>query len=220
MASVRSPEDDEGFDRRLTEALALFAGLGRRPHVWPSPAHSRPADLARLEADGFQPTARARDGARGPGGSPPFRGHRAWVGRDPARHPDRGGAGATDCESWRGPRGVVRGAAGSRGAAGGGPAAHPGRPRVLLVLVGWTAAGGLGEGDDFDGFTYLSSIGTRGAFRGRGSRGWRPATRWPSLASARRAAPTSASSRTTRPPCGVHAPGVRVLGESPDMMLG
>ena len=55
MARVRWPADPAAFDRRLTEAMALFAVLGRRPHVWPSPVHAEPADLAeRLVANGFE----------------------------------------------------------------------------------------------------------------------------------------------------------------------
>ncbi len=60
MARVRWPADPAAFDRRLTEAMALFVVLGRRPHVWPSPVHAEPADLAeRLVANGF------RDGGGG-----------------------------------------------------------------------------------------------------------------------------------------------------------
>ena len=55
MARVRWPTDPAAFDRRLTEAMALFAVLGRRPHVWPSPVHAEPADLAkRLVSNGFE----------------------------------------------------------------------------------------------------------------------------------------------------------------------
>lgn len=55
MARVRWPADPAAFDRRLTASMALFAVLGRRPHVWPSPVHAEPADLAeRLAANGFR----------------------------------------------------------------------------------------------------------------------------------------------------------------------
>jgi len=48
------PRDPAAFDRRLTEALALFAGLDRIPHVWPAPGFDEPPDLVeRLMAHGF-----------------------------------------------------------------------------------------------------------------------------------------------------------------------
>jgi len=55
LSGLRLPEDPDAFDRRLAELLALFAGLDRRPHVWASPVHQRPEDLgSRLLAHGFQ----------------------------------------------------------------------------------------------------------------------------------------------------------------------
>jgi ribosomal protein S18 acetylase RimI-like enzyme len=55
VAGIRWPVDPDAFDRRLTEALVLFASLGRQPHVWPSPEHDAPTDLiARLTANGFR----------------------------------------------------------------------------------------------------------------------------------------------------------------------
>ena len=57
VTAIRWPSDAAAFDRRLTEMLALFAALGRQPHVWPSPLYDTPADLvARLEANGFRDT--------------------------------------------------------------------------------------------------------------------------------------------------------------------
>jgi ribosomal protein S18 acetylase RimI-like enzyme len=54
MSGIRLPSDAAGFDRRLTELVAFFGSLGRRPHVWLSPAFHSPADLgARLIAEGF-----------------------------------------------------------------------------------------------------------------------------------------------------------------------
>ena len=54
LQAVRWPADEAGFDRRLTAALAFFASVGRMPHVWPSPVHAQPRDLAaRLAANGF-----------------------------------------------------------------------------------------------------------------------------------------------------------------------
>jgi ribosomal protein S18 acetylase RimI-like enzyme len=54
LSAVQLPEDASAFDRRLAELLALFAGLGRRPHVWLGPAFRAPPDIAdRLVGDGF-----------------------------------------------------------------------------------------------------------------------------------------------------------------------
>ena len=48
------PEEATGFDRRLDEAITLFATLGRMPHIRPLPLGSRPGDFsARLFASGF-----------------------------------------------------------------------------------------------------------------------------------------------------------------------
>ena len=55
LEAVRWPAELEGFDRRLTEILVLFASIGRRPHIWASPLHDSPADLvARLTSNGFR----------------------------------------------------------------------------------------------------------------------------------------------------------------------
>jgi ribosomal protein S18 acetylase RimI-like enzyme len=54
IAGLDWPSDAPAFDRRLTEMLALFAGLDRIPHVWPAPGFDAPPDLvARLLANGF-----------------------------------------------------------------------------------------------------------------------------------------------------------------------
>ena len=55
IAGIAWPTAAAGFDRRLTEALALFAGLDRIPHVWPMPGFDEPPDLVdRLVANGFE----------------------------------------------------------------------------------------------------------------------------------------------------------------------
>src|SRR6266516_7867552 len=60
LGDVRWPTAGGAFDRRLIEALALFATIGRRPSVWVQPGASTPADLAgRLLADGFTPAESA-----------------------------------------------------------------------------------------------------------------------------------------------------------------
>ena len=54
LVGVAWPSEPAAFDRRLTEVLALFAGLDRIPHVWPMPGFDEPPDLAeRLLAQGF-----------------------------------------------------------------------------------------------------------------------------------------------------------------------
>jgi ribosomal protein S18 acetylase RimI-like enzyme len=224
MVSVRWPDDTAGFDRRLTEAIALFATLGRRPHVWPSPAHGRPADLAlRLERSGF------RDIGGGhlmvlaePGACGPIRPGEAGPGVTVHAITRTTDAEPTDADDM----GLVL--AQSFGAL-------PGRaaelaqdlrqtfddPRVVLVLVrvsGEPAA--AAKATTFDGLTYLSSIGTREEFRGRGLAGL--ATRHAVAASG---AATSLSAYL-----GVfsgNAAALRLyerlgfasIGESPDMLL-
>jgi GNAT superfamily N-acetyltransferase len=55
LGGVAWPRDPTAFDRRLTEMLALFAGLDRIPHVWPAPGFDEPPDLIdRLESFGFE----------------------------------------------------------------------------------------------------------------------------------------------------------------------
>jgi ribosomal protein S18 acetylase RimI-like enzyme len=55
IAGVAWPAAPAAFDRRLTETLALFAGLDRIPHVWALPGFDEPADLTpRLIANGFR----------------------------------------------------------------------------------------------------------------------------------------------------------------------
>ncbi len=55
LEGLRWPSDPAAFDRRLGEAGILFASIGRQPHVWVSPPHDEPPDLAaRLAANGFE----------------------------------------------------------------------------------------------------------------------------------------------------------------------
>lgn len=172
MTSVRWPVGAIAFDHRLTEMVALFTLHARLPHVWPSPDHSQPADLVeRLGENGFVDL----------GG-----GHVLVLDRPEACPPIRGerlGAGVT-VEAFRGgteanpdaARDVARVLAQSFGV-------MPGREaelaadltqalrdaRVSLVLArvdGEPAS--VAKATTFDGLTYLSSIGTRSAFRGRG----------------------------------------------------
>ena len=54
IAGIAWPADEEGFDRRLTQVLALFASIDRIPHFWPMPGFDEPHDLVeRLLGAGF-----------------------------------------------------------------------------------------------------------------------------------------------------------------------
>ncbi len=224
MVSVRWPADPDAFDRRLTQALALFGLLARRPHIWPSPQHGEPGDLAaRLEANGF------RDVGGGhvmllqdPAACPPVSAGEVEPGvsvRTIARARDAG-------------EGDVDGAAGVLAEAFGAPPPRAPElagdlrqtlddPRVALVLArvdGVPAA--VAKATTFDGCTYLSSIGTRPMFRGRGLAGL-----------VTRAAVATGRSRGSRfTYLGVFSGNVTArhlyqrlgfasIGEAPDMML-
>lgn len=55
VEAIRWPVDPTAFDRRLAEVAVLFASIGRQPHVWTSPPHDEPADLVdRLISNGFE----------------------------------------------------------------------------------------------------------------------------------------------------------------------
>jgi ribosomal protein S18 acetylase RimI-like enzyme len=52
--AIHWPDDARAFDRRLGETIALFATLDRIPHVWPRNAFNGPDDIVdRLLAHGF-----------------------------------------------------------------------------------------------------------------------------------------------------------------------
>jgi ribosomal protein S18 acetylase RimI-like enzyme len=54
LTAVRWPSDPREFDARLHIALELFAALDRKPYIWAIPGLSTPPDLvARLTANGF-----------------------------------------------------------------------------------------------------------------------------------------------------------------------
>lgn len=55
IAGIAWPDDAGSFDRRLAEVLALFGSIDRIPHLWPFPGFDEPADLvARLLSHGFE----------------------------------------------------------------------------------------------------------------------------------------------------------------------
>ncbi len=175
MARVRWPSEPAAFDRRLTESIALFMVLGRRPHVWPSPVHAEPADLAgRLTANGFRDVGgghlmvlRARHACG------PVRREELDPGvtlRAIRRPADAGPSDPDDIAR------VLAASFGARPESGPKLAADLrltlDDPRVVLVIArvdGLPAA--VAKATSFGGHTYLSSIGTLPGFRGRGLAG-------------------------------------------------
>ncbi len=175
VEAVHWPSDPAGFDRRLDEILVLFASLGRRPHVWASPAWDSPADLVpRLLAAGFEDVgpgllmllvdrvAPARVAADLAGSDPDVDVHRlsglsGSAAEDAAAEivsvlvdafavePDRGGVMHAET------------------------VASLANPWFTHYLVRWRGAPvAAARRATFDGLTYLSSIGTAPEARGHG----------------------------------------------------
>jgi len=225
LQAVRWPDDEVGFDRSLTRALAFFASVGRTPHVWPSPAHASPWDLAaRLEAHGFRDVGGghlmvlddpSRCGAVDPAELEEGVEVRTIRGRAEAGASDADDMALVLAESF----GALPGRTASLAAD---LRATLDDPRVVLSLVrvdGEPAA--AAKATTFDGWTYVSSVGTRTAFRGR------------ALAGIATRAALTAGGRIPAPPTsylGVFSgnePALRLyerlgfasVGESPDLLL-
>jgi GNAT superfamily N-acetyltransferase len=174
VAGIRWPADTGAFDRRLDEVITLFATLDRLPHVWPRPTLNEPADLIdRLLDAGFEDAGSGLimlldhpDALAAPAALP---GRAAGVTVERLHElpaPDRVEAAAAvsrvlvesfDVEPERRPPIEAETAAWL---------AHPALHVVLVRVDGEPAA--VAKRASFDGATYLSSIGTRPAFRGRG----------------------------------------------------
>ena len=224
LQAVRWPQDAAAFDVRLAETLALFAIVGRQPHVWPSPVHAGPADLAlRLQANGFVDIGGGHlmvmahpDAAPpvGPGEVAAGVDLRVIAAPEDARPGDLEDAGFVLAASFGAP-----------------PARAPALtldlekttpdPRIVLVLVrvdGVAAA--TAKATTFGGWTYLSSIGTLPGFRGRGL----------GALATRKAIEAAHAREPGRPYLGVFSGnevairlyerlGFRSVGESPDLLL-
>jgi ribosomal protein S18 acetylase RimI-like enzyme len=172
VAGIAWPDDAAAFDRRLTEVLALFATLDRTPHVWPLPGYDEPADLvARLVGAGFENTGAgllmtldpARMDGRDDGPTQPNvtiqRLHRIGgpIAEDAARGIAAVLAEAFNVEPFR------------SGAIEEEMLALLGLAEFHAILVrvdGEPAA--TARRTTFSGASYLSSIGTRPAFQGKG----------------------------------------------------
>jgi ribosomal protein S18 acetylase RimI-like enzyme len=224
MSAVRWPADPGAFDHRLAEAMAMFALLGRQPHVWPSPVHAQPADLVkRLAANGFVDIGGGHVMVLvEPAASAPVRPGELDRGITLQAIATPGDAGPGDLADAGEVLAAAFGAAPSRGAQ---LAADLERtlddPRVVLVVArvdGVAAA--TAKALTFDGLTYLSSIGTLPGYRGRGLAGLttRHALAVAGVRDPRRAYLGVFSGNETA----IHLYerlGFRSVGESPDLLL-
>jgi ribosomal protein S18 acetylase RimI-like enzyme len=179
IEAVRWPSDAAQFDRRFDELMVRFATLDRRPHVWASPGHDQPDDLAaRLLSAGFEDVGAGLmmllvDAARS-----------EKTIMDAARRQ----AGEVDVERWSNLAASDADAVAAQIVAvlldafgvddvHSGPiraetAASLSHPWFTHYLVRWRGTpAAVARRATFDGLTYLSSIGTIQAARGRGFAG-------------------------------------------------
>lgn len=170
MVSMRWPEDARDFDARLAAGITLFGVMDRRPHLWPSPAHNHPRDLARrLESHGFHDVGGGHLMVlEDPSLAGPIRMGEAGPGVEVQvihRTPDPGSASVAAA-------GVLAEAFDAGSARvhdlASGLATAMADARVALVIV-WVdgVPASTAKAVTFDGTTYLSSIATLEAFRGR-----------------------------------------------------
>jgi ribosomal protein S18 acetylase RimI-like enzyme len=172
LAGAAWPSAPGAFDHRLAEVLALFASLDRIPHLWPMPGFDEPPDLVqRLLAHGFQdvgagmlmgldPEAAALDPVvdadvtieRLDGATSQAEDLSATI----------RGIAAVLAEAFTIEQMVVDAIEADTRAAMDSASFH-----ALLVRVDGEPAATVRR-TTFDGASYLSSIGTRPAFRGRG----------------------------------------------------
>jgi ribosomal protein S18 acetylase RimI-like enzyme len=177
--AVRWPSDAAQFDRRFDELMVRFATLDRRPHVWASPGHDQPDDLAaRLLSAGFEDVGAGLmmllvDAARS-----------EKTIMDAARRQ----AGEVDVERWSNLAASDADAVAAQIVAvlldafgvddvhsdpiRAETAASLSHPWFTHYLVRWRGTpAAVARRATFDGLTYLSSIGTIQAARGRGFAG-------------------------------------------------
>lgn len=175
LTAVRWPEDPREFDARLRGALDLFNALERKPYFWLIPGLSTPADVvARLAANGFldqgggydmvlrkvpesRPQAALPDGAV----------LEHWNCPSDADRPDLAAALALVIgESFRIPEAQRDNLKAEIDRTLGQPYFHA----YVIKIDGEPVA--TGERYTFDSASYLSSIGTRPSWRGRGFGGF------------------------------------------------
>ncbi len=174
VAGIAWPDEAGAFDRRLAEVLGLFGSLDRIPHLWPFPGFDEPADLvARLLSYGFEDMGAGLLMGFDPAGPEPA--PASAFGSMPGLTVERlhKTAGPSTDEAARAIAVVLGDAFG----------VEPDRVGAIeqetLVLLGkdeFHACLVRVDGEPaaaarrttFDGASYLSSIGTRPRFRGRG----------------------------------------------------
>ncbi|HYU51004.1 MAG TPA: GNAT family N-acetyltransferase [Candidatus Limnocylindria bacterium] len=169
LGDVRWPAAGRAFDRRLIDALALFATIDRRPSIWVQPGTSGPSNLAeRLRAGGFA------------AGETAYRmGLRSSAARSiAAAARDRPGLAASVVSGPASGDPAVADAAQVMASAFGvtrtllaaeleGGLAVPGATMVVVRAAGGEAVG-AGRSFVLDGAAYLSAIGVRPGWRSRG----------------------------------------------------
>jgi ribosomal protein S18 acetylase RimI-like enzyme len=171
IAGIDWPSDPNAFDRRLAEALALFAGLDRLPHVWPLPGFDQPADLvSRLLANGFDDHGAGMFMILDPGrwtGLLPTPGRGITIERHHLVEGPSAERAAADISTVLSEAFVVEpvreGALADEALIG---LAMDEYHACLIRVDGEPAA--VARRTSLAGASYLSSIGTRPAFRGRG----------------------------------------------------
>ena len=172
LAGIAWPAALGAFDHRLAEVLALFASLDRIPHIWPQPGFDEPPDLAaRLLAHGFDdlgagllmgldPAAASLDARAGPDVT--IERLEGAVPGPPSAPGTIRGIATVLAEAFTIERVQEEAIEADTRAAMTNPWFHA----ILARVDGEPAA--TVRRTTFDGASYLSSIGTRPAFRGRG----------------------------------------------------
>ncbi len=167
--ALRFPSGARAFDGRLDELVVLFATIGRIPHVRTSPLHGVPADLPqRLRSNGFALAGESVMMAR----SDPDLVPRQGTMPDGVRIRRLAGLSADSARAAAADAATVLAAAfdvATVDALSGDLAAALGDPRTTLYLV---EADGepvcVAKRFTADGLSFLSSVGTVPAWRGRG----------------------------------------------------
>lgn len=171
LSAVRWPSERVAFDARLSMAKELFAAIDRRPCLWVVPGLTRPLDIvSRLEADGFADQGGGYDlvlirnpfeplGPRIPGRFALERWHQPLQAEI---EPRAEALALVVGEAFDIPASRYGNLAREIGLTLGTAGFHA---NVVTLDGEPVAAGGRYT---FDGASYLSSIGTRPAWRGRG----------------------------------------------------